>query len=120
MVVAVALHASGEGVVEESTVVVEPAFGLDEAEEEEAGDVEQGEVGAFRRWDASGCGAEGGGVREVGDDLLEGAIEPACEGIAAQRIEPSGVCEDIGVRGSGGERSNCFCITWDDVGAIDV
>ena len=47
MVVAAAFHAPGEGVVEKSSVVVEPTFGLDEAEEEEAGDVEEGEVGAL-------------------------------------------------------------------------
>lgn len=120
MVFAAAFHGAGEGIVEETPVVVEPAFGLDEAEEEEAGDVEQGEVGAFGWRDACGGGAEGGGVGEVSDDLLEGAVEASCEGIAAQRVEPCGVGEDVAVASGGSERGYCFCVAGDDVGAVDV
>ncbi len=120
MEVAAAFHAPGEGVVEESPVVVEPALGLDEAEEEEAGDVEEGEVSALGWRHAGGCDAEGGRIGEVGDDLLEGAIESSGEGVAAQRVEPCGMGEDIGVGGGSGERCNCFCIAWDDMCAIDV
>src|SRR5579872_4610734 len=38
--VAAAFHAAGEDVMQESPIVVEPAFCLDETEEEESGDVE--------------------------------------------------------------------------------
>ncbi|HEV2178816.1 MAG TPA: hypothetical protein VGR59_00755 [Gemmatimonadaceae bacterium] len=47
VVVAAAFHAAGERIVEESPIVIQPAFGLDEAEEEESGDVEQSEIRAF-------------------------------------------------------------------------
>src|SRR6185312_11035798 len=77
MVQTTAFHGAGETILEESAIVVEPAFGLEEAEEEEAGDIQQSEVAAFGSWDAFGGSGEGGGIGEVGDYEFEGPIEPS-------------------------------------------
>ncbi len=119
VVLTAAFHAAGETIFEESAVVVEPAFGLEEAEEEQSRHVQEGEVGAFGCGNASGA-TELSGVGEIGDDLFECAIEPSRQGIAAQCVEPCCVGEDVGFVGRGGECGKCFCVAGDDVCAIDV
>ncbi|HKV52870.1 MAG TPA: hypothetical protein VJO52_16865 [Gemmatimonadaceae bacterium] len=120
VVLSAAFHAPSETILEESAIVVEPTFGLEKAEKEESRHVQQREVGSFGYHYASSGAKKFCGVGEVGDDLFECSIEPSCQGVAAECIEPGGMGEDVGFMGRGGESGKCLCITGDDVSAIDV
>ena len=69
---------------EEGAIVVQPALGLEELEEEQSGDVDEGEGASVLVGDA-------GGERrgDVGDVGVEGTEEAASDGVSAEQFVPA-------------------------------
>ncbi|HWJ39860.1 MAG TPA: hypothetical protein VNT29_01945 [Candidatus Limnocylindrales bacterium] len=78
-----------ESVAQKTEVTVQPSSGFEKGKEDEAGDVEQGELIALQPRHASAQG-----IGELRDDWLESAKKLPSDRLSSENIEPARMREE--------------------------